>query len=187
MKSPSYAGIRRAWQALACAMIVVCLLSLPTSVQAQGVDERTLVLAPGMLFNPIESAGVFGSTPGCDTSGGGYFVGHQAAYASAGLVTSPIGRSVANLHDRAITIADRRVSRGEQGPYRGWRGRRRGDRAVLGLVFGAVGGFVAGGVIGAAVSSRNCHCANPELRGFVIGAPVGAVVGGFLGYALATR
>jgi hypothetical protein len=187
MKSPLYCGVKRAWQAIACAMIIVCLLLSPTSAQAQSVDERTLVLAPGVLFNPIESAGVFGSTPGCDTSAGGFFVGHQAAQASAGLVTSPIGRSLANLHDRAITIADRKVSLDEQGSFRRRRGRRHGDRALLGLVFGAVGGFVAGGAIGAAVSAQNCHCANPELHGFIIGAPIGAVVGGFLGYALATR
>jgi len=84
-----------------------------------------------------------------------------------------------------LTTADR-VAPDLQGPYRGRRGRgRSSDRAVVGLVLGAIGGFVAGGLIGAEISANSCHCTNPELHGFVIGAPIGAVVGGFLGYALA--
>lgn len=85
-----------------------------------------------------------------------------------------------------MTTADR-VAPASQGPYRGRPGRRRsGDRAVAGLVLGMIGGLVAGGLIGAELSSANsCHCTDPELHGFVIGAPIGAVVGGFLGYALA--
>jgi hypothetical protein len=86
-----------------------------------------------------------------------------------------------------MTMAERTVRPESQGGYRGRRGRgRSGDRAVVGLVLGAIGGFVAGGLIGAEVSSNSCHsCTNPELHGFVIGAPIGAVVGGFLGYAVA--
>jgi hypothetical protein len=95
---------------------------------------------------------------------------------------------LANLRDQSITFADRTVTPDLQGPYRGRRGRRgSGDRAVLGLVIGAIGGLVVGGIIGAQVSANSCHCANPELHGFSIGAPIGAVVGGFLGYALAAR
>jgi hypothetical protein len=145
---------------------------LPTSAQAQSADSGTLVLVRGVVFNLVEPVGVLGSTPGCDTSAG----------------TSHIRRSLANLHDQAITIADRNVRPDVQGSYRGRRGRRHsGDRAVLGLVLGAVGGFVAGGVIGAEVSAHSCHCDNPELHGFIVGAPIGAVVGGFLGFALAAR
>jgi hypothetical protein len=187
MKSPVHSGVKRARQATACAMIVACLLPLSTSAQAQSADKGTLVLAPGVLFSPIEPAGVLGSTRGCDPSAGGFWVGHQAAQLSNGPATSHIRRSLANLHDQAITIADRKVTPDLQGSYRGRRGRRySGDRAVLGLVLGAVGGFVAGGLIGAeVVSAQSCHCTNPELHGFIIGAPIGAVVGGFLGFALA--
>ncbi|MBE3110893.1 MAG: hypothetical protein IMZ46_10350, partial [Acidobacteria bacterium] len=155
--------------------------------QAQSADKGTLVLAPGILFNPIEPAEVLWTTRGCDTSAGGFWVGHQAAEPSNGPATSHIRRSLEKLHGQAITIAGRKVTPDLQG-YRGRRGRRQsGNRAVWGLVLGAVGGFVAGGVIGAEVSAHSCHCANPELHGFIVGAPIGAVVGGFLGFALAGR
>ena len=188
MKSPLHSGVKRARQATACALIVACLLPWPTSARAQSADEGTLILAPGILFNAIEPAGVLGSTCGGDTSAGGFWVGHQAAQQSNGPATSHIRRSVTNLDLQAITIADRKLTPDAQGPYRGRRGRRNsGDRAVLGLVLGAIGGLVVGGVIGAQISANSCHCDNPELHGFLIGAPIGAVVGGFLGYAIAAR
>jgi hypothetical protein len=188
MKSLLRSGIKRVRQGITCAMIVACLLPTPTSAQAQSADPSALVLPPGILFNPIGSAGVPGSTRGCDTSAGGFWVGRQAAQPSNGPATSQFRRSLANLHDKAIRIADRQVTPDLQRPYRGGRGRRySGDRAVWGLVLGAVGGFVAGGVVGAEISGHSCHCTNPELHGFIVGAPIGAVVGGFLGFALAGR
>ncbi len=185
MKSPLHSGVKRAWQATALAMVVACLLPSPASAQAQSANEGTLVLAPRVLFNPIESAGTPGSARGYDTSAGGFLVGHQAARQSNG-PTSRIRLSLANLHDQAITIADRKGASDAQRSYRGRRGRR-GNRAVTGLVLGAIGGFVVGGLVGAEVASQSSHRENPELHGFMIGAPIGAVVGGFLGFALATR
>jgi hypothetical protein len=41
----------------------------------------------------------------------------------------------------------------------------------------ALGGFFAGGIIGAEFD-RNCRCDDPGLRGFVIGAPIGAIASG---------
>jgi len=54
-------------------------------------------------------------------------------------------------------------------------------RKVLGAAAGAVGGFFAGGFLGAAIEGDRCNCDDPGFTGFVIGAPVGAVVGGVLG------
>ena len=178
-------GVKRTRQATACAVIVACLLPLPTSAQAQRVAEGPVVLAPGVPFNPIEPAGMAGSTRDCDASASGLWVGTGATQPSNGPATSRIRDWLAGPHGQAMTTADR-VAPASQGPYRGRRGRgRSGDRAVVGLVLGAIGGFVVGGLVGAQVSVNSCHCANPELHGVVIGAPIGAVVGGFLGYALA--
>jgi hypothetical protein len=64
----------------------------------------------------------------------------------------------------------------------GSRGRRRSiGRKVIGGVIGAVGGFFAGGFLGAAIEGDRCDCDDPGLQGFVIGAPVGAVTAGILG------
>jgi hypothetical protein len=162
MQSLLRSGARRARRAAACVTIVACLMPLPASAQARSADGVDLVQLPGVLFSPTEPAN--------------------------GPATSHIRRSLASLHDQAIAFADRKVTPDSQRSYRGRRGRRgAGDRAVVGLVLGAIGGLVGGGVIGAQVSADSCHCANPELHGFAIGAPIGAVVGGFLGYALAER
>ena len=53
-------------------------------------------------------------------------------------------------------------------------------RKVAGGVLGALGGFWAGGFLGAKMQS-DCRCDDPGLQGFIIGAPVGAVIGGILG------
>jgi Glycine zipper 2TM domain len=160
MKNPLCSGVKRVRQATACAVIVACLMPLPASAQARSAEGAALVQLPGVLFSPTEPAN--------------------------GPATSHLRRSLANLHDQLITSADRRVTPDAQRSYRGRRGRRdSGDRAMMGLVLGAIGGLVVGGVIGAQVSANSCRCSNPELHGFIIGAPIGAVVGGFLGYALA--
>jgi hypothetical protein len=53
-------------------------------------------------------------------------------------------------------------------------------------MFGAVGGFFGGGLIGSRLEPT-CRCDDPGLTGFVIGAPIGAVVGGIAGAILAGR
>ena len=61
-------------------------------------------------------------------------------------------------------------------------GRRRSiGRKVLGAAIGTVGGFFAGGFLGAKIEGNGCHCDDPGLKGFLIGAPIGAVAGGILG------
>jgi hypothetical protein len=60
--------------------------------------------------------------------------------------------------------------------------RRRGPgRIVAGAAVGAVGGFFAGGYLGAAIDGDCGGCDDPGLKGALIGAPVGAVAGGILG------
>jgi len=63
---------------------------------------------------------------------------------------------------------------------------RPGPRKVAGAVVGVVGGFFAGGLIGASLD-RNCRCDDPGLQGFIIGAPIGAIAGGVLGFLVASR
>jgi hypothetical protein len=65
-------------------------------------------------------------------------------------------------------------------------GRTQGERRVWGAVVGGLVGFVAGGLIGAAID-RHCACDDPGLKGFIVGAPIGAVGGAVLGFILASR
>jgi hypothetical protein len=53
--------------------------------------------------------------------------------------------------------------------------------AVLGGIVGGVGGFFAGGYLGAAIEGDRCHCDDPGLMGALIGAPIGGAVGAVLG------
>ena len=57
--------------------------------------------------------------------------------------------------------------------------RRAVGRRILGGALGAVGGYFAGGYIGAKIDGQ-CDCDDPGVKGAVIGAPIGAVVGGII-------
>jgi hypothetical protein len=59
--------------------------------------------------------------------------------------------------------------------------RRSPGRIVLGASLGAVGGFFAGGYLGAKIDGDCGGCDDPGFKGFLIGAPIGAIVGGILG------
>ena len=54
-------------------------------------------------------------------------------------------------------------------------------RVVAGAIVGSVGGFVAGGFLGAHIEGDRCNCDDPGVRGFLIGAPLGAATGGIFG------
>jgi hypothetical protein len=90
-----------------------------------------------------------------------------------------IRRSLATLDYSAVAVAHDtpapafRTSSGAQ--------QRSIGRKVASGVIGAVGGFFAGGFLGAQLEPA-CHCDDPGLQGFVIGAPIGAVIGGILGF-----
>ena len=53
-------------------------------------------------------------------------------------------------------------------------------RRIVGGALGGVGGFFAGGYLGAKIDGR-CDCDDPGFKGFLIGAPIGTVVGAILG------
>lgn len=54
-------------------------------------------------------------------------------------------------------------------------------RIIAGAIVGGVGGFFAGGFLGAHIEGDRCDCDDPGVRGFLIGAPIGAVAGGIVG------
>jgi hypothetical protein len=54
---------------------------------------------------------------------------------------------------------------------------------VIAVVAGAAGGFMLGGVVGWAATSKPDDDVS-GLKGVVIGAPIGAAVGAFIGYAV---
>jgi hypothetical protein len=58
---------------------------------------------------------------------------------------------------------------------------RSAGRKIAGGVIGGVGGFFAGGYLGAAIDGECGGCDDPGLMGALIGAPIGAVVGAILG------
>ena len=62
----------------------------------------------------------------------------------------------------------------------GGRGRSK-KRIVAGAIVGSVGGFFAGGFLGAHIEGDRCDCDDPGVRGFLIGAPSGALAGGIFG------
>jgi hypothetical protein len=53
-------------------------------------------------------------------------------------------------------------------------------RRIVGGALGGVGGFFAGGYLGAKIDGQ-CDCDDPGFKGFLIGAPIGTVVGAILG------
>jgi hypothetical protein len=54
-------------------------------------------------------------------------------------------------------------------------------RIAAGAIAGGVGGFLAGGFLGAHIEGDRCDCDDPGVRGFLIGAPIGAVAGAIVG------
>lgn len=61
-------------------------------------------------------------------------------------------------------------------------GRQRSiGRKIAGGAIGGVGGFFAGGYIGAKIDGDCGGCDDPGFKGALIGAPIGAVVGAILG------
>jgi hypothetical protein len=84
---------------------------------------------------------------------------------------------------RATTLLAVRSDRSLQAPattQRGARGRSK-KRIAAGAIVGSVGGFFAGGFLGAHIEGDRCNCDDPGVLGFLIGAPIGALAGGILG------
>jgi hypothetical protein len=57
---------------------------------------------------------------------------------------------------------------------------------ITAMVALGFGGFLAGGLLGAAIEGDSCNCDDPGLYGFIVGAPIGAGVGAAVG-AILTR
>ena len=84
---------------------------------------------------------------------------------------------------RAATLPRVRPDKSLQPPANAqWGGRGRSKkRIVAGAIVGSVGGFFAGGFLGAHIEGDRCDCDDPGVRGFLIGAPIGALAGGIFG------
>ena len=59
--------------------------------------------------------------------------------------------------------------------------RRSVGRRIIGGALGGVGGFFAGGILGAKIDGDCGGCDDPGFKGALIGAPIGAAVGAILG------
>jgi hypothetical protein len=84
---------------------------------------------------------------------------------------------------RAATLLAVRSDKSLQPPVstqRNGRGRSK-KRIVAGAIVGSLGGFFAGGFLGAHIEGDRCDCDDPGVRGFLIGAPIGALAGGIFG------
>ncbi len=161
--------------AIIVALIAAYLLPFAPRVQAQTTDDGS--------GRPARGPAVV--SPAADSRGVGVptWLDEQAFRWSARGTDSPIRRSVARLDTR--TLALRNSTEPSNAQYGRRYGRHRNSGAI-GLALGALGGFVAGGLIGSEVTTRSsCNCSDPQLHGFLIGGGIGAVVGGFLGYAIA--
>jgi hypothetical protein len=184
------------WLVAAFAVIGISFGVTPASARAQDGTDGHAVLGGPLVQAAVQPASAAPQMPvGFENRPDDERATGEIPGISNGVATRSIRRSLEMLRfDVARTnpgygvgnVAEGRAAPDAQRGYRGRPGRRHsGDRAVMGLVLGAIGGVVIGGVIGAAIAEDSCHCDNPGLHGFAIGAPIGAVVGGFLGYALA--
>jgi hypothetical protein len=98
--------------------------------------------------------------------------------------TSRVNERVGLLESAARIAVGSRVKQERAAPAQSQprQNRRRSvTRVVLGAAAGAVGGFFAGGYIGAAIDGDCGGCDDPGFKGFLIGAPIGAVAGGIAG------
>ena len=176
---------------------------------SNGVDRRTVPLGTGESFDTVGRAAPRGR-PGIRVSLLATFalvaivsvdgtIGHaQVAQGTVGAEAEASGPTVSVMNldvtldpftlrpakgaSRATRLAIR-WDRSVQPPAitrPGARARSK-TRIVAGAILGSVGGFFAGGFLGAHIEGDRCNCDDPGVRGFLIGAPIGAVVGGIVG------
>ena len=107
-----------------------------------------------------------------------FFANHAGAQALRALTNAqPIRQSIASIDFNRV--ASTRQEAPAPKPSNG--SQRSIGRKIAGGAIGGVGGFFAGGYIGAAIDGDCGGCDDPGLVGFAIGFPVGGVVGGVLG------
>jgi len=88
------------------------------------------------------------------------------------------GGPIASTAARLVAVDSPAVQPGRSSATPSRRGRA--ARKAIGAVAGGVGGFFAGGFIGAKLEP-DCRCDDPGLKGFLFGAPIGAALGAVLG------
>jgi hypothetical protein len=98
-------------------------------------------------------------------------------FAQAPRHVTPIRQAIANLDFSRLELRQTPQS-GVQRPA----GRQRSiGRKIAGGAIGGVGGFFAGGYLGAAIDGDCGGCDDPGFLGALIGAPIGAAIGAILG------
>ena len=142
------------WRVVRRAMVLSVAVALAGLVTARDVHAQT---TSERVLTPI-SRGSVPAAPRADLSGSPK--------------TGSIRRSLERLDYKSLTLEEVQAQ-----PPR----RRPVGRKILGGALGAVGGFFAGGYIGAKIDGDCGGCDDPGFLGAVIGAPIGAVVGGILG------
>ena len=107
-----------------------------------------------------------------------FFANHAGAQSLRALTTAqPIRQSIASIDFNRV--ASTRQEAPAPKPSNGTQ--RSIGRKIAGGAIGGVGGFFAGGYIGAAIHGDCGGCDDPGFKGALIGAPIGAVVGAILG------
>ena len=142
------------WRVVRRAMVLSVAVALAGVVTARDVHAQT---TSERVLTPV-SRGSFPAAPQAEVPG----------------LPQPgsIRRSLERLDYKSLTLEEVQA----QPPCR-----RPVGRKILGGALGAVGGFFAGGYIGAKIDGDCGGCDDPGFLGAVIGAPIGAVVGGILG------
>ncbi|HXD15400.1 MAG TPA: hypothetical protein VN654_00180 [Vicinamibacterales bacterium] len=129
--------------------------------QWRGAAGRLAAWACVVSVTVLSAAGTAGAQPAAGAI-------QKIEFGTAGTIR----RSLERLDHRSlITEAERQPSSSP---------RRSVGRKLLGGALGGVGGFFAGGYIGAKIEGP-CDCDDPGFKGALIGAPIGAVVGAILG------
>ena len=101
----------------------------------------------------------------------------------AGVTPSPLSSAAIAQATRALpaTMTLRaNASQATVSPPAPTKAKRSVARRVAYISIGAVGGFFAGGFLGAAIEGDRCNCDDPGFLGAIIGAPVGAATGAIL-------
>ena len=155
-------------------LAIALTLALPQAAKAQGVTPGCAAMvsvvspnAPAQVARRSSTAVAIGFSPLAVTLDVNPDV----------LTLWPVKRA------RAATLLAVRPHKSLQPPastQRGGRGRSK-KRIVAGAIVGSVGGFFAGGFLGAHIEGDRCDCDDPGVRGFLIGAPIGALAGGIFG------
>jgi hypothetical protein len=147
---------------------IVTIVFALLSVAGLYGQENGSLSAPGTVKHVSEHLAELRSTPHLPAA----LI--QTTYAAQGAswITGPSGRGLVAPRFAGANWQQQAPSSGAS---------RSMKRKVLGAIVGGIGGFFAGGFLGAKIEG-DCNCDDPGLRGAVIGAPIGGIAGSILGY-----